>query len=196
MILGRTCFIVATWKSEGPIGFVGKTIRDFLFSESATPTYRSIENYNLFQGVIDNPIFGWGFGMRFPIVMPMPDISVVYSDFDLIPHNTLVYLWAFGGTFAIAAISTLVAINLAAATRLFRLNSDIMIKVIGLVCFTISIRWLVYTYSDIGLLEQRILALMAFAAGGCWKLYFHTTRTTTQRHLNGGSRNVLTNPIG
>ena len=170
--IGVVSFTVLTWRLSGPLGFFAMTIRSLLpgGAESAA-SYRAFEDYNLLRAVSENPVFGIGFGRTFPLYIKLPDVSFVYENFDLIPHNTVLYLWTFAGPVGIAGLSLFVASNIAMSTKLFNHARSVLTMLVAAVTMTMVVRWLVYAYGDIGLLEIRIVSLMSLALGGCWKFY-------------------------
>jgi O-antigen ligase len=125
-----------------------------------------VENANLFLAVASEPLFGIGFGSRFSIVYPLPDISRFYAEFDLVPHNSLLFLWAFAGPFGLACFGAFVATVVAAAIRLARSATDP--RVIGLACIAgmVVVKSMAYVYADLGLREVRLLAEIG-ALSGC-----------------------------
>jgi hypothetical protein len=133
--------------------------------------YRQIENFNLMVGVIERPLLGLGFGTRFPQVVPLPDISFSFELFDAIPHNTMLYLWAFAGPFGIAALMTascMMMVVLSRIGQLARTKRELMLAFLGLIVVT---QWGMYVTFDMGLLESRTSMLVGVFAGGLFPVY-------------------------
>lgn len=168
-------YVAATWSVAGPLGFVARTVQSLIpGGAESTVSYRALEDYNLLRAVTENPLLGLGFGRTFPLYVRLPDVSFAYENFDLIPHNTVLYFWTFAGPFGIACLATFTALALFLTARLIDLKTstkNIGISLAGIVTFTMVVRWLVYAYGDIGLLEIRIVSLMCFTLGGCAKIY-------------------------
>jgi hypothetical protein len=165
-------YIGATWNVSGPLGFAAQTIQSLFFSPNeSSKAYRDIENANLLSAAADNVLLGLGFGRRFPIVFEMPDISGVYEGYDLIPHNTLLYVWTFAGPLGIALLGAYVAINIAMTSQTWH-NADTYFKrAMGFVVFSLVIRWMVFVYADIGLIEIRELMMIGIFLGGLWSMW-------------------------
>jgi hypothetical protein len=171
VILAGVLYLTVTWEMEGPLGFPSRAIESIVFAEKeSSRDYRDLENSNLYAGLEGNVLLGMGFGTRFPLVFKMDDISSVYANFDLIPHNTMIFLWAFVGPVGIAAFAAFIAMNMAMVTRIVRAGSMGLREILALVGLTMIVRWSVFVYSDIGLLEIRSLALLGLVLGGLWRM--------------------------
>ena len=163
--------VTATWNMQGPLGFLAHTFKSVLIAKvESSRDYRIAENLNLYAALSSNILLGVGLGTRFPIVYKMANISVFYSDFDLIPHNTLIFLWTFIGPIGITAFAVFVVANMILLIRVIRRCRDTMILIIALVAFTMLVRWCVFVYSDLGLIEVRSLALLGVTLGNVWRL--------------------------
>ena len=127
--------------------------------------YRDLENFDLYELVRSHQVLGFGFGARIPMVAALPDITFAYDLFDLIPHNTLLFLWACAGPMGVAGLAAYAVFGIAAAGRIIRRSRDAESCVVGIMGFTMVVRWLVYTYADMGLLDLRLIALTAVTVG-------------------------------
>lgn len=175
-VLCTIVFVAGTWNVSGPVGFLANTIKSIAFKDedpAADPDYRDLENYNLYNAVMQNPITGLGFGKRFEMVAEMPDIGGIYQSYDLIPHNNSLFMWAYGGAFGMAALGTFIALSLALMIRLFRLGHDWRVLAFAFVGFTQIIRWAIYVYADIGLAEARTIAVIGLTVGTAISLLSH-----------------------
>ena len=85
----------------------------------------------------------------------------------------MIFLWAFIGPIGIAAYATFIVVNLAIATRVMRHRTYDLAWLSALLSFTMIIRWSVYVYSDLGLIEVRSLALLGLFLGTVWRLAPH-----------------------
>ncbi len=184
-MLFLTFFIAGTWNVSGPAGILSDAIKSIAFKNEdpeAEPDYRDLENYNLYNAVMQNPITGLGFGKRFEIVADMPNIGGIYGSYDLIPHNNSLFMWAYGGAFGMAALGTFIALSLALMTRLFRLGHDWRVLAFAFVGFTQIIRWAIYVYADIGLLEARTTSVVGLMVGTAMSLLSHLESEPKEVH--------------
>lgn len=134
-------------------------------------SYRELENFNLYFSVMLHPITGLSFGSRYPILAPMPNISFAYDLFDAIPHNTLLYIWAYSGPFGLAAFGVYIAFCISCCVKLMSQSKDIILILVSFISFTILVRWMTWVYADIGLLDLRIGFIMAGCSGSMLRIY-------------------------
>ncbi len=160
-------FIAATWGAQGSIGIPARAVESLMSdaAQGSAASYRELEDFNLYSAVMSHPIAGLGFGKRFEIIAPLPDISMVYENFDAIPHNNVLFTWVFAGPAGIAALGTFIAVAIAIMMRLGRDARDRYLQLFAFVGFTMVVRWSFYVYADIGLMENRTLALIGLAVG-------------------------------
>lgn len=169
LLVGPLLLVYLAVRSNDPYSFIGALKTETVGAESLT--YRHIENYNLMIGLIRQPLLGMGFGARFPQAIELPDISFAFELFDAIPHNTVYFLWTFGGPLGIASLMTLSCGLLCVITRVgrgARYKSELLLAAIGLV---VTCQWLMYVLFDMGLLESRCLMMMGLFTGSLFPLY-------------------------
>lgn len=166
-------FLLATWNSQGTIGRPAMAVKSLISDDGdSSLDYRDAENANLLSAVADAPLTGMGFGTRFPIRVPMVNISSVYKDYDLIPHNTLLYLWAYGGPISMGLLALFGVFSLTTSIRYARSSSNFSGFFVGVFVGMLVIRWLVNTMADLGLTEVRYLMLVGLTTGGIVGLYY------------------------
>lgn len=163
--------IAATWKLPPPLGFIGSTIRSF-GSEDGTegPSYRDLENANIFGAAASSPLTGIGYGKEFEEKFPMPDISFVYERYRMLPHNLFLAAWGFGGPLTIAATSLLFVTMIWLAGRLIRENWGTPLAFFGIVALFYALQYFSYTFGDIGLQINRNQMFAGLFLGGCFRL--------------------------
>jgi hypothetical protein len=167
--LAAVVVVAATWRAPGVLGFPSRAVLSLFDPDESSIGYRRIENANLLWAIAGRPLTGLGFGRRFPVVFPMPDISSIYAEYDLVPHNTWLFVWTFAGPFGMAAMGTLVAVTIAHACRSLRAApSRERGLAAALVLFGVG-HWLLYAYADLGLREERTLALFGLAVGSLFR---------------------------
>jgi len=164
LLLGAL-YLFATWDTSGPLGFPSRAIKSLMDPSESSSGYRQVENANLFFSIANEPLTGIGFGRRFPVVFPLPDISTVYSEYNLVPHNTLLFIWTFAGPLGIAGLGTFFALALGLALRIFRGSRSTGDCFLGAIAALVLIQGLSYIYADIGLREVRLLAEVGGVSG-------------------------------
>lgn len=101
-------YVIIFWNSSGALGMPARAIKSVVAEDQANAEdqssnlYRVLENANISFTIHSSPIFGVGFGQRFYVVYPMPDISF-FEWWEYFPHNSIMWIWlktGFGGFFA------------------------------------------------------------------------------------------------
>lgn len=155
--------------SSNPYSFTGGIKSEFLSQEFLS--YRHIENFNLLSGVMDEPIFGMGFGTHYPQAIELPDISATFSLFTAIPHNTLYFLWTFAGPLGMAAFVSLAWVTIILIARCgswARSSAQLFYAILALF---LAAQWIVFVYFDMGLLEVRSLMVFGVVIGSLYPQY-------------------------
>ncbi|RYZ58287.1 MAG: hypothetical protein EOP07_07500 [Proteobacteria bacterium] len=155
--------------SSNPYSFTGGLKSEFVGQEFLS--YRHIENFNLLSGVMDEPIFGMGFGAHYPQAIELPDISATFSLFTAIPHNTLYFLWTFAGPLGMAAFTSLAWVTMILIARCgswARSSAQLFYAVLALF---LAGQWFVYVTFDMGLLEVRSLMVFGVVIGSLYPQY-------------------------
>lgn len=175
-------FTAITWNMPKPIGFIGGFYRSF-GSETGVeePSYRDLENANLFNAVTQSPFSGIGYGKEFDEVFPMPDISYVYERYRMIPHNLFLASWGFGGPATIGAVSLLFATMIACAGALFKKAREPHIFLLGVVSLFFFLQYLTYTFGDLGFQIQRNQMLGGLLLGACFRIQGELTKEEKRR---------------
>jgi hypothetical protein len=162
-------FIVVTWNASGAIGLPATAAKSVLFPDALAETdrmsseYRDIENFNLWFTIRSNPIFGLGFGQKFLVVQPMPNISF-FAMWQYFSHNSVLWVWIKTGFFGFAAMLFMFArvIQHGAHAALRRLRpADVAIVVAAL---SYPVMFLVFAYVDIAFsIRPTIVLALCFA---------------------------------
>lgn len=159
-------YIAATWNNVGAAGTFARTIQSLVMrDEAAEPDYRELENYNLYQAAFQNPLTGMGFGKRFAMVADMPNIGDIYQSFDLVPHNNMLFVYAYSGPLGMAALGTFVTLAVAVMVRLHKRRPHPAATLFAFIGFTVLVRWMIFVFADIGLLESRTTAIVGLFVG-------------------------------
>ena len=101
-------------------GILGQLVRPFHSFYEPDPrdflsnAYRQAEDQNLLLTIRSSPIFGIGFGLPMLYIYPMADISKQYPLWNIIPHNTLLWIGMRMGAIGLAAFFGLIAFAIAA----------------------------------------------------------------------------------
>ena len=147
-------FVGATWNATGSKGLASTAVKTMFFPNSLTAAerssdmYRTIENFNMWVTVRANFLFGSGFGQRFMVVQPMPDISV-FELWQYFPHNSVLGTYSSLGIAGFVATLYMLgrAVQHGMRSALEHRNADD--ASIALVAATYPVMFLVFAFVDI-----------------------------------------------
>ena len=163
--LGLGCFALILLRK-----FNGNTGHSYIIDNSAL--YRVHENLNLLELVRYFPFTGAGLGVSMPLTHSLASLGTVYREFKLIPHNSLLYIWAFLGPIALALFACYCAEGIASGLKLSETyprqssHDQIRSRIMGFLVLSQVIRWLVYVFSDMGLVEARFGLVIPLVVAG------------------------------
>jgi len=107
VVLGMI-YTAAFWNSSGgSLGMPARAVRSVIAPASTgrdeqSNVYRQIENINTEFTIHQLPLTGVGFGQKFYVIVPLPDISF-FVWYEYITHNSILWIWmktGAGGFFA------------------------------------------------------------------------------------------------
>jgi hypothetical protein len=100
-------YLAIFWNNTGSIGIIARAVRSVVGQptarDAASNVYRDLENINSMFNIKSSPIFGIGFGNKFHIVAPMPDISF-FTLWEYITHNSIMWIWMQAGVGAFVSM--------------------------------------------------------------------------------------------
>lgn len=98
-------YVAAFWNSTGALALPAQAIKSVVaedesnVADQASNVYRILENKNSAFTIHQVPLTGVGFGKKFYIIAPLPDISF-FEWWEYITHNSIIWMWmktGFGG---------------------------------------------------------------------------------------------------
>ena len=93
-------YTIVFWNVGGPLGMPAQAIKSVTSNASEedarSNAYRMLENINSWSTVKTYPLTGVGFGQKFLLVVPMPDISF-FAWWEYITHNSILWIWMKAG---------------------------------------------------------------------------------------------------
>jgi len=127
LIIPIACVIGAVyvgvfWNStSGSIGGPARAIRSVISPhpggrDDASNVYRVIENVNTKFTIMQHPLTGVGFGNKFYIIAPMPDISF-FIWWEYITHNSILWMWMQTGVGGFASMLFLIGMAVIVGVR-------------------------------------------------------------------------------
>lgn len=120
-------YIGVFWNTTGPLGMPAQAVKSVIAQDQAdlkdqrSNLYREIENVNTEFTIRQMPLTGVGFGNKFFILVPLPDISF-FEWWEYITHNSVLWIWmktGVGGFFSmIFLIGTAVMLGVRVVWRM------------------------------------------------------------------------------
>lgn len=125
--------------------------------------YREIENYNLAQTVVNNPVLGVGFGNVYE--QPIPLVNIRFPLMDYIPHNQI--LWVFVKMGAVGFFAFWFYFNSVAAkaNQLFHRLEDPYLKAVMMMITLSVINQMVVSFFDLQLTYYRNMLYLGCLIG-------------------------------
>lgn len=138
------------WNSSGSLGFGAKAFRSVIGMADArdaqSNAYRDVENANIIYTIRQAPL-GLGFGQKFYIIYPLPDISF-FEWWEYITHNSVLWMWMKAGFGGYLAMLTMVGTTLMVGARLIRTMPDGLLRNAAVTLTLYVLMHFVYTYVD------------------------------------------------
>jgi O-antigen ligase len=145
-------YLAAFWNSSGSIGGPARAIRSVIAPQpggrdDSSNVYRVLENMNSKFTITQRPLTGIGFGNKFYIVVPMPDISF-FIWWEYITHNSIVWLWMQSGVGGFVSMLVMVGMAVMVGVRtIWRMPKGDM-RAFALMATLYIVMHFVYAYVD------------------------------------------------
>jgi O-antigen ligase len=162
-------FVAAFWNANGMLGLPARTIKSVFALDTASTRdqssseYRVIENINTGYTIEQTPLTGVGFGNKFFVIIPLPDISF-YEWWNYFPHNSIIYIWVKTGIGGFIAMLFLFGSTIILGTRVINRTQDVELKTVFATVLLYIIMHFVYAYVDIAWDTQSMVYLGACLA--------------------------------
>jgi hypothetical protein len=154
-------YTVVFWNASGPLAQPARAIRSVIAPakdgrDDRSNVYRVIENINTNYTIHRQPLTGVGFGQKFFIIAPLPDISF-FIWWEYITHNSIMWIWMKTGVGGFFAIVFLVGMTLFTGARaLWRMPGGDLSTVI-LTANLYIVMHFIYAYVDMSWDTQSML---------------------------------------
>jgi hypothetical protein len=103
-------YLAVFWNSQSVLAVPSQAIKSVIAADQASSEdrsstdYRVIENRNVRFTVQQHPLTGVGFGRKFYMIEPLPDISARFDWWEYITHDSVMWIWmktGVGGFFSL-----------------------------------------------------------------------------------------------
>lgn len=155
-------YIAIFWNSSGALAMPAQAIKSVIATDQASAkdqssnVYRMIENVNSSFTIHQKPLTGVGFGQKFYLLVPLPDISF-FIWWEYITHNSIIWIWmktGVGGFFAMLyLIGTAVTVGVRVLWRLPRNQ----LSAIAMTMLLYIVMHFVYAYVDMSWDNQSMI---------------------------------------
>lgn len=186
-LVGLFLYGAAFWNSNSSLGRPVQMIKSGIvkpdketnFEDYSSNLYRSIENYNLAQTVVHNPVVGTGFGKKYE--QPIPLINIRFTLRDYIPHNQIYWVLVKMGGVGFFAFWYFFNCFAARGTQVFMRLQDPYLKAVTLVVVLAVINQMVVSFFDLQLTYYRNMLYL-----GCLMGLLPVIENIDIRNNNGG----------
>ena len=139
---------------------IDPSARDFL-----SDSYRTAENANLRLTFQSSPIIGVGFGSPYLMVYPQADISQIYPLWNVIPHNSLMWVGMRMGIVGFVAFWALIGLAILEGFHLLGYRRDPLLRAFAAFAIAAIVAELVVGYADLQLESYRNLIFIGVVMG-------------------------------
>lgn len=147
-------YLGAFWNSGSALGQPAQAVKSVIAEDQANAAdqssnvYRQIENLNTGFTIHQRPLTGVGFGQKFYVVWPLPDISF-FEWWEYLPHNSIIWIWLKAGVGGFIAMLYLVGKTIMVGSRaLHKIHRDAMGAIVLTGTLYIVMHF-IYAYVDI-----------------------------------------------
>lgn len=168
MVLLTPIYLGATWNSEGKIAEPTRAIRSLVQPnerDAGSNDFRQIEALNLKYNITIDPILGRGYGKQIIFFVPLPYIGDLFVWWDIIPHNTILWVWMRLGFLGFVAFWFLVGRTLVGAMMTTKQLSDPYLQGVGVFTIAALVTWVFLGAIDMGLVDFRVNILIGTLIG-------------------------------
>lgn len=142
------------WNSNSPLGLGAQAVKSIVAEDQASERdqqsnlYRDIENFNSLFTIKQVPLTGIGFGNKYYIVIPLPDISF-FEWWQYMPHNSVMYIWVKTGVGGFIGLLLMIGLSIMQGVRATIRVPGGIIKAITLTATLYIIMHFIFAYVDI-----------------------------------------------
>jgi hypothetical protein len=172
-IIGITTVVVGAiylpvfWNNTSLLGQPARAIRSLSEPDerdAASNLYRDIEKINVQAGIQESPVIGLGFGVEFPFVAQLPDLSWwIFWKYE--PHHNILWVWLKVGAIGFIIFWSLMGGAIARGAYLAAKLRDPNARVFALLTVACVVMTLVFCYVDLGLVSGRVTILLGTLIG-------------------------------
>ena len=157
-------YLAAFWNSSGALGLPARAVKSVIAPKQVDPRdessnqYRVLENINVLYTIQQSPLTGIGFGQKFKIIVPMPDISF-FEWWQYLSHNSVLWIWMKTGLFGFLAFLFMVGWSVSVGVNIVQSLPDGDLSAFALTATLFVVMHFVFAYVDISWDSRSMLIL-------------------------------------
>lgn len=128
--------------------------------DASSNLYRVNEDKDILATMRSSLVYGYGFGKPMLTPYPLADISTVYIFWNIMPHDSILWIWMRLGTVGFLFFWALIGAAIIQATRLVVRLRDLYLKSWALLILLVTVQEVIMGYLDLQWVIYRNLILM------------------------------------
>lgn len=146
-------YVGAFWTTTSAVGLPAQAIKSIVAEDQASQEdqqsnyYRFLENINSSFTIHMAPLIGVGFGNKFFVLIPMPNISW-FIWWEYITHNSIIWIWIKTGVGGFMALIYLIGLSMYTGARTVRIMPGGDMSVIALTASLYLLMHFIFAYVD------------------------------------------------
>lgn len=128
--------------------------------DQSSNQYRINEDKDILATMRLSPLIGYGYGKRMYIAYPLPDISSAYIFWNLLPHDSILWVFMRTGIIGYCLLWLLIGTALLRAGEAVTRSDDVYLKGIAVFCILAVIQEIIFGYLDLQWTNYRNLITM------------------------------------
>ncbi|MBI4202808.1 MAG: hypothetical protein HY532_06845 [Chloroflexi bacterium] len=152
-------YVLAFASSNSLIGEPARAIASVFIPDPrdlSSNTYREIETQNVKFNIMMDPLWGRGYGKSIVMFLDLPDLSRVFEFWDLIPHNTVLWLWLRVGFFGFVIFWYMAGRFIVGSSLIAKEVRDPYMQAIAVLAVAGVTGWLALGLIDMGFADFRV----------------------------------------
>lgn len=120
--------------------------------DAASNQYRISENYDIMSTMRSSTasaIIGYGFGKPMLTPQPLPDISMIYVWWNIMPHNSILWVWMRLGTIGFILLWFMLCTAIIQSMKLMRRLRDPQLQSLALFIGLMLVQEVIFGYLDL-----------------------------------------------
>ncbi|MEO8603023.1 MAG: O-antigen ligase family protein [bacterium] len=116
-------YVAAAWNSQNTLAIPAHAIKSAIVARQASDRdqssndYRLLENQNIGATIRQHPLMGVGFGQKYLMAVPLPDLSRFFEWWEYITHNSILWIWMKAGLVGVLSMLVLIGLAIVSGAR-------------------------------------------------------------------------------